>query len=80
MKNLTGDSSDSIMRKVKEWWKAWQLETCLSKEEILEGYLNVIYVGPSIYGVEAGARYYFNKSGCLFFNNQNKIQFCHRKA
>ncbi len=62
VKNLTGDSSDSIMRKVKEWWKAWQLETCLSKEEILEGYLNVIYVGPSIYGVEAGARYYFNKS------------------
>ena len=62
VKNLTGDSSDSIIRKVKEWWKAWQLETCLSKEEILEGYLNVIYVGPSIYGVEAGARYYFNKS------------------
>ena len=62
VKNLTGDSSDSIIRKIKEWWKAWQLETCLSKEEILEGYLNVIYVGPSIYGVEAGARYYFNKS------------------
>ena len=62
VKNLTGDSSDSIIRKVKEWWKAWQLESCLSKEEILEGYLNVIYVGPSIYGVEAGARYYFNKS------------------
>lgn len=62
VKNLTGDSSDSIMRKVKEWWKAWQLETCLSKEEILESYLNIIYVGPSIYGVEAGSRYYFNKS------------------
>ena len=62
VKNLTGDSTDSITRKVKEWWKAWQLETCLSKDEILEGYLNVIYVGPSIYGVEAGAKYYFNKS------------------
>ena len=62
VKNLTGDSTDSITRKVKEWWKAWQLETCLSKEEILEGYLNVIYTGPSIYGVEAGAKYYFNKS------------------
>ena len=64
VKNLTGDSTDSITRKVKEWWKAWQLETCLSKDEILEGYLNVIYVGPNIYGVEAGARYYFNKSTC----------------
>ena len=27
VKNLTGDSTDSITRKVKEWWKAWQLET-----------------------------------------------------
>ena len=62
VKNLTGDSTDSITRKVKEWWKAWQLETCLSKDEILEGYLNVIYVGPSIYGVEAGSKYYFNKA------------------
>ncbi len=62
VKNLTGDSTDSIQRKIKEWWKAWQLETCLSKDEILSAYLNVIYVGPSIYGVEAGAKYYFNKS------------------
>lgn len=62
VKNLTGDSTDSIFRKVKEWWQAWQLETCLDKDEILDGYLNIIYVGPSIYGVEAGARYYFNKS------------------
>ena len=62
VKNLTGDSTDSIFRKVKEWWKAWQLETCLSKDEILEGYLNIIYVGPSIYGVEAGAEYYFSKN------------------
>lgn len=62
VKNFTGDSTDSIQRKIKEWWKAWQLETCLSKDEILSAYLNVIYVGPSIYGVEAGAKYYFNKS------------------
>lgn len=62
VKNLTGDSSDSITRKVKEWWKAWQLEECLSKDEILEGYLNIIYVGPNIYGVEAGSLYYFSKS------------------
>lgn len=62
VKNLTSDSTDSITRKVKEWWKAWQAETCLSKEEILTLYLNSIYVGPSIYGVEAGAQYYFSKS------------------
>lgn len=62
VKNLTGDSTDNITRKVKEWWKAWQLETCFSKDEILETYLNAIYVGPNIYGVEAGSKYYFNKS------------------
>ena len=62
VKNITGDNTDSVTRKVKEWWKAWLLETKLSKEEILEGYLNIIYVGPSIYGVDSGAKYYFNKS------------------
>ncbi len=62
VKNLTGDSTDSIVRKVKEWWKACLLETCLSKDEILEAYLNIIYVGPNMYGVETASQYYFNKS------------------
>ena len=62
VKNLTGDNTDSITRKAKEWWKACQLETCTTKDEILETYLNVIYVGPNIYGVEAGSKYYFSKS------------------
>lgn len=62
VKNLTGDSTSSISRKVKEWWKACQLETALTKDEVLEAYLNVIYVGPNIYGIESGANYYFNKS------------------
>lgn len=62
VKNLTGDSTSSITRKVKEWWKACQLETALTKDEVLEAYLNVIYVGPNIYGIEGGANYYFNKS------------------
>ena len=61
VKNLTGDNTDSVTRKVKEWWKAFLLENYFSKEEILEMYLNVIYVGPNVYGVETGAHYYFNK-------------------
>lgn len=62
VKNMTGDSSDKVSRKVNEWWKACTLESCASKEEILEAYLNTIYVGPNIYGVEAGSKYYFSKS------------------
>ena len=62
VKNLTGDNSSSISRKVKEWWKAYLLECYFSKEEILDMYLNVIYVGPNIYGVGAGSQYYFSKN------------------
>lgn len=61
VKNLTGDNTDSVFRKVKEWIKAYELEWYFSKDEILELYLNVIYVGPNIYGVQSGAHYYFNK-------------------
>lgn len=61
VKNLTGDNTDSVTRKVKEWWKAFLLESYFTKEEILEMYLNVIYVGPNVYGVQTGAHYYFDK-------------------
>ena len=57
VKNLTGDSSSKITRKVSEWIKAFALEGVLEKNEILEAYLNVIYVGPNIYGVDIGAKY-----------------------
>ena len=61
VKNLTGENSNTVSRKVKEWIKAVQLETFLSKEEILEAYFNIIYTGPNIYGVQSGAKYYFSK-------------------
>ena len=61
VKNLTGDNTDSISRKIKEWWKAYQLENFEQKDDILDLYLNVIYVGPNIYGVGAGSKYYFNE-------------------
>ena len=61
VKNITGDTSDSVTRKVKEWWKAFLLEMYYTKDEIIEMYLNVIYVGPNVYGVQTGAKYYFDK-------------------
>lgn len=62
VKNLTGDNSSKVTRKLNEWFRAFAIEGVLSKDEILEAYLNIIYVGPNIYGVEMGAQYYFNKS------------------
>ncbi len=62
VKNLTGDDSNRPTRKVKEWTKAIELEWCMTKDEILESYLNMIYVGPNLYGVQMGATYYFDKN------------------
>lgn len=43
--------------------RAYQIEQMLSKQQILEQYLNIIYVGgTTICGVENGAKYYFSKS------------------
>lgn len=68
VKNITKDDQRSgiegIMRKVREWAKAYQVERMISKQQILELYLNILYVGGegNLHGVELGAEYYFNKS------------------
>lgn len=61
VKNLTGNDDNSIARKTEEWLKAIELESFSSKDDILESYLNIIYVAPNTYGVDMGARYYFKK-------------------
>ena len=61
VKNITGDDANAISRKVSEWVRAISLEVGMSKDEILESYFNIIYVGPNIYGVQAGSKFYFNK-------------------
>lgn len=66
VKNITNDKEDSalagVVRKVKEISKATQVEQYLSKDQILELYLNLIFIGGNdINGVELGAIYYFNK-------------------
>lgn len=62
VKNLTGNDDSSIGRKVQEWARARALESFCDKDEILEAYFNIIYVAPNTYGVDAGARYYFDKN------------------
>lgn len=48
-------------RKIKEAFLTMQLETHLSKDEILEGYINNVYFGHGIYGIENAAHYFYNK-------------------
>ena len=61
VKNLTGDDSNSINRKVNEWFYALTLNVFFSKEAVLNAYFNIIYTGPNIYGVQTASHYYFNK-------------------
>ena len=61
-KNLYLSPSKDPIRKVREFLIARQLEAELSKQRILELYLNVIEWGDGIYGAEAAARTYFHKS------------------
>ena len=61
-KNLYLSPSKNPIRKLRELLIARQLETELTKQRILELYLNVIEWGDGIYGAEAAARTYFQKS------------------
>ncbi|MDB6181474.1 penicillin-binding protein 1A [Paracoccus fistulariae] len=61
-KNFLLSSDRSVERKVKEIILAARLEHSLTKDEILELYLNEIYLGQNSYGVAAAAQTYFNKS------------------
>ncbi len=61
VKNLYLSPSKNPLRKIKEWILTWFLEKHLSKQRILELYLNVIEWGDGIYGVEAASRQYFGK-------------------
>ncbi len=62
MKNFLLDGSRSFERKIKEIILASRLETTLSKDQILELYLNEIFLGQNSYGVTAAADTYFGKN------------------
>ncbi len=62
VKNLYLSKSKTIGRKILEILITLRMEQELSKNRILELYLNVIEWGPGIYGAEAASRYYFKKS------------------
>lgn len=61
IKMLVLTREKKLMRKVKEALLAIRLETLLTKEEILERYLNHVYFGHGYYGIKTAAKGYFNK-------------------
>ena len=62
IKKVTDDDDRSWQRKAREIVRAVQLEQWLSKDQIIELYMNIIYLGEGAYGVEKAAYTYFNKS------------------
>ncbi|MDR0730606.1 MAG: PBP1A family penicillin-binding protein, partial [Treponema sp.] len=52
----------TLSRKIRELWWAIQMERRYTKNEILEIYLNYMYMGPGVYGVEAASKYFFGHS------------------
>jgi penicillin-binding protein 1A len=60
-KNLLLGDEYSVTRKIKEAFLARRIENVLSKEQILELYLNQIFLGRNAYGVQAASRAYFDK-------------------
>lgn len=61
-KNAFLTQERTITRKIREAYIAFELERQFSKQEILEMYLNQIYFGYGVYGIESAAQMYFDKN------------------
>lgn len=69
-KNLFFTPSRSWIRKGLEFYVTISIELLWSKRRILEVYLNIIEMGKGIYGTEAAANFYFNKSASELSKNE----------
>lgn len=61
VKNVTGDRDRSPLRKVTEIFRAMNLERKMSKDQIIEMYMNTIYFGSGCHGIQVAANHYFGK-------------------
>jgi membrane peptidoglycan carboxypeptidase len=66
-------SSRTIQRKIKELVISLKLENALSKDQILENYLNTIYFGRGSYGVQTAAQQYFNRNAYQLSISQSAV-------
>ncbi|MFW6058150.1 MAG: monofunctional biosynthetic peptidoglycan transglycosylase, partial [Persicimonas sp.] len=60
-KNLFLSHERTLARKLQEAYVTWRLEAALSKERILELYINLVDWGPDVRGLAAASHYYFDK-------------------
>lgn len=61
VRNITGDTEDTPSRKMREISRAMYLENNMSKQEILENYMNYIYFGQGAYGIHSASLVFFGK-------------------
>ena len=61
IKNITGENEVTIVRKYNEILSALNLEKNYDKNDVLEAYLNTVYLGSGCYGVKTAAETYFGK-------------------
>lgn len=61
VKNVLLSHERTLSRKLQELFLTWWVEDALSKQRIMELYLNVIEFGPGVYGVTHASRHYFGK-------------------
>ena len=61
-KNLYLTFEKTWKRKIQESLYTYRMETFYDKDTILEGYMNTVYFGHGMYGVEAASKFYFGKS------------------
>ena len=69
-KNVFVNHNRSFLRKIIELRWAFWLERKLSKKRILELYLNIVELGPHLYGVEAASRVYFHTHAAMLTQEQ----------
>lgn len=69
-KNLYLSPTKNPARKVKEAILTWRIEKRLSKERILEIYLNIAEWGDGIFGIEAASEHYYHKSAAKLTRNE----------
>jgi penicillin-binding protein 1A len=73
VKNTITGNADTFTRKVHEALDAMRVESTYSKDQILHMYLSQIFLGNSVYGIEAGSEYYFGRQAQFLTLSQSAL-------